>query len=76
MKFDMITWNKNIEQKQKLRLMDTDSFIVYIKTKDICLNMTKDVNAKFGTLSYELERPLSIRKYIFLQKIFSKQLLD
>ena len=56
--------------------MDTDSFTVYIKTKDICLNMTRDVNAKFGTLTYEFERPLSIRNYIFLQKIFSQQLLD
>ena len=38
--------------------MDTVSFIVYIKTKDIYVDIEKDVEARFHTSSYELERPL------------------
>ena len=29
--------------------MDTDSFIVYIKTDDIYKDIAEDVNARFGT---------------------------
>ena len=32
--------------------MDTDSFIVYIKTKDIYTDIAKDVEAKFDTSNY------------------------
>ena len=35
--------------------MDTDSFIVHIKTEDIA----KDAEARFDFLNYELNRPLS-----------------
>ena len=38
--------------------MDTDSFIVYIKAKDIYWNIVKDVKARFDTLSYALDRSL------------------
>ena len=42
--------------------MDTDSFIVYIKTEDIYVDIyvdiTKDVGTRFDTSNYELERPL------------------
>ena len=51
-----------MEKKQKLCFMDTDSFIVYIKTESICVDIEKDVKARFGTLSHELERPLSRAK--------------
>ena len=37
--------------------MNTDSFIVYIKTYDIYRNITKDVETRFDTLNYELDRP-------------------
>ena len=38
--------------------MDTDSFIVYIKTDDIYKDIAKDVETRFDTSNYELERPL------------------
>ena len=39
--------------------MDTDSSIVYIKTEDIYSDIAKDVETRFGTSNYELDRPLS-----------------
>ena len=38
--------------------MDTDSFIVYIKTDDICKDIAEDVENRFDTSNYELDRPL------------------
>ena len=38
--------------------MDTDSFIVYIKTNDIDKDIAEDVATRFDTSNYELERPL------------------
>ena len=37
--------------------MDTDSFIVYIKTDDINKDIADDVETIFETSNYELERP-------------------
>ena len=45
-------------QKAKLRYMDTDSFIVYIKTGDIYKDIAEDVKTRFNTSNYELERCL------------------
>ena len=45
-------------EKANLCYMDTDSFIIYIKTKDVYVDITKDNEAKFVTSNYELERPL------------------
>ena len=36
--------------------MDTDSFIVYIKTEGICTDTAKDVETRFDTSNYEFER--------------------
>ena len=38
--------------------MDTDSFIGYIKTEDIYSDMGKDVESRFDTSNYELDRLL------------------
>ena len=38
--------------------MDTDSFIVYINTYDIYKDITEDVEIRFDTSDYELDRPL------------------
>ena len=38
--------------------MDTDSFIVYIKTDDIYNDVAKGVETRFDTSYYELDRPL------------------
>ena len=42
--------------------MDTDSFIVNIKTKHIYKNIAKDVETRFDTSNYELDRPLPKEK--------------
>ena len=38
--------------------METDSFFVYIKTDDICKEIAEDVETRFETSNYELDRPL------------------
>ena len=38
--------------------MDTDSFIVYRKTDDIYKDIPEDVETRFDTSNYELDRPL------------------
>ena len=49
--------------------MDTDSFIVYIKTEDICSDIAKDVETRFDNWSYELDR-------LYCLKEKMKKLLD
>ena len=43
---------------KKLCYIDSDSFIVYIKTDDIAEDIEEDVETRFDTLNYELDRPL------------------
>ena len=38
--------------------MDTSSFIVYIKTDDIYKDIAEDVESRFDTSNYELDRQL------------------
>ena len=38
--------------------MDTDSFIVHIKTKDIYKDIAEGVETRFDTSNFELNRPL------------------
>ena len=45
-------------EKGKLCYMDTDSFIVYIKAYDIYKDIAKDIETRFDTSNYELDRPL------------------
>ena len=45
-------------EKEKLCYMDTDSFIVYIKTDGIYKDIAEDVETSFDTSNYELDRPL------------------
>ena len=42
--------------------MDTDSFMIQIKTDDFYQDMAKDVAKRFDTLNYEVERTLEINK--------------
>ena len=37
--------------------MDTDSFVVYIKTEDIYVDTEKGVETRFDNPNYELDRP-------------------
>ena len=45
-------------KKEKLCYMNTDSFIVYLKTNDIYKDIAKDVETRFDTSNYELDRLL------------------
>ena len=45
-------------EKAKLCNMDTDSFIVYIKNIYIYKDIAEDVETRFDTSDYELDRPL------------------
>ena len=42
--------------------MDTDSFIIHIKTEDGYEDIANDVEKRFDTSNYEIERPLPIGK--------------
>ena len=47
------------DEKAKLREMDTDCQIVYIKRDDTYKDIVEDVETRFDTSNYELDRPLS-----------------
>ena len=51
-------YNDNV----KLSYMDTDSFIINIKTNDFYKDVSDDVECKFDTSNYEVKRPLLIGK--------------
>ena len=44
-------------EKAKLCYMDTDSFIVHVKSDDFYQDIEKDVETRFATSNYELKRP-------------------
>ena len=45
-------------KKANLYYMDTDSFVVHVKTDDIYKDIVEDVEKRFDTSSFELDRPL------------------
>ena len=42
--------------------IDIDSFIVQVKTDNIYKDIAKDVEKRFGTSNYEIDRPLTKEK--------------
>ena len=51
--------------------MDTDSFIIHIKTEDFYEDIANDVEKRFDTSNYEVDRPLPMgknKKVIVLMK--------
>ena len=46
----------------KLCYMDTDSFIMHVKTEDFYKDIAGDVEKRFDTSNYEINRPLPIGK--------------
>ena len=46
------------QDKARLCYMDTDSFVVNIKTKDFYKDNSQDVNKRFDTSNYTFDRPL------------------
>ena len=55
--------NQNMVKKQSCVIIDTDNFIVYIKTDDSYKEISKDVETRFDALNYELDRALPKGKY-------------
>ena len=58
-------------EKAKLRYLDTDSIIAYIKTDDIYKDIVEDFETRFDTSNYKLDRPLpkgKSKKVIGLRK--------
>ena len=59
------------QDKARLSYMDTDRFVVNIKTKDFYKDISQDVNKRFDTSNYTFDRPLPMginRKVIGLMK--------
>ena len=48
--------------KAKLCYTDTDSFIVHVKSEEICADLAGDVEERFDRSKYEFERPLPMGK--------------
>ena len=46
-------------ENARLCYMDTDSFIIHVKTHDIYKNIAEDVKTIFDTSNFEKDRPLS-----------------
>ena len=57
MSFGTIMWNQTFKKGQ-LCYIDAYSFITFIKTDDIYVDISKDVERRFNTSNYELKRPL------------------
>ena len=47
-----------VKPKYEKKCYDTDSFIIYIKTEHIYLDISKDIETRFDTAHYEFERLL------------------
>ena len=54
----MTILNQKMVKKAKLCYMDTDSFIIQIKTKDFYKDTADDVEKRFDTSNYEVDIPL------------------
>ena len=52
--------------------MDTESFVVYIKTDDIYKDIAEGTETMFNTLNYKLERPLPKGKKLELNWIHER----
>ena len=64
MGFDMIIWNKNMVKKENcVKRIQKLFFIVYIKTENMYKDIAADVETRFDTSNYELDRPSIKRSY-------------
>ena len=64
------------EEKAKLCYMDTPSFTVYIKADNIYKNIVKEVEARFDTSNYELDRPLTKGKSKKVLGLIKEELVE
>ena len=59
MSFGMIFVKSKSGEKSPLCYLDTGNFILYIKTDVIYKDVAEDVETRFDTSNYELDRPLA-----------------
>ena len=52
-------WKAKYGGNAKLYYVDTDSFIVHVKTDDIYKDIAEDVETIFDTPNVEIDRPLT-----------------
>ena len=57
----MYDYEKTKYGKKQDCYMDTDCFIVFIRTDDISNDIAEDIEIRFDTSNYELDRPLPKR---------------
>ena len=62
------------EDKAKLCYMDTDSFVIHIKTEDFHEDIANDVEEWFDTSNYDNNRPLPIGKNKKVISVFKDEL--
>ena len=59
------------EDRVKLCYMDTDSFVLNVRTEDFCKDISEDVKDRFDTSNFNCDRPLPIgvnKKVVGLMK--------
>ena len=61
MNFGTVILNQNIKTMQNC-FMDTDSFTIHIKTKDVYEDIADDVEKRFDISNYEVDKPLLTKK--------------
>ena len=53
---------RRYDDKAELCYMDTDSFRIHIKKEDVYKDILEDVETRFDTSNYNVNRPLPMRK--------------
>ena len=61
-------------KKAKLCYMDTDSFIVHVKSLNVYEDLTGDVETRLNTSNHEVKRPLPLLKSIKIIRIIKDEL--
>ena len=54
--FNQDAWHRKYQNNAKIWYMDTDSFIISIKTEDFYEDISDDVEKRFDTSNYEVNR--------------------
>ena len=61
-------------ENTKLSYMDTDSFTVHVKTDDIYKDIAENVETRFDTSNFEIDRPLTKGKNIKVIELMKEEL--
>ena len=59
MNFGIIILNQSIKTIQNYATLDTDSFIINIKTEDFSEDIADDIEKRYDTSNYKVNMPLS-----------------